>query len=74
MAIEDSAAGGSFDWTKGVAGIKYSIALELRPGQTGPDSVYGFTLPETRVPTVGKETYTGLMAMIKSIKNKLSYN
>lgn len=42
----DSAAGGSFDWTYAVANIKYSIALELRPGSNEPDYNYGFVLPE----------------------------
>lgn len=27
--------------TYAVAGIKYSICLELRPGQTGTDATYG---------------------------------
>jgi hypothetical protein len=40
-----AASGGSIDWTRGVANITYSIALELPPGQTGVDSSYGFTLP-----------------------------
>ena len=34
-------SGGSLDWVKGVAGIKNSICLELRPSNTGPDSTYG---------------------------------
>jgi len=61
-------AGGSFDWTKGVAGIKHSYCLELSPGQTGVDSQYGFVLPVDRVPRVGQEVYLGLKAMIKRIK------
>jgi carboxypeptidase A2 len=64
-----AAAGGSFDWTKAVAGIKYSISLELRPGSSGVDSQYGFTLPEDRAPATGEETYKGLKAMINAIKN-----
>ena len=36
-----AAAGGSIDWTKGVAGIEYSFALELSPSQDGIDSFYG---------------------------------
>ena len=54
---------------KAVAGIKYSVCLELRPGNTGADSSYGFLLPEDRVPLVGQETYVGLIAMINAIKN-----
>ncbi|RNA22669.1 carboxypeptidase A1-like [Brachionus plicatilis] len=64
-----SAAGGSFDWTYAVANIKYSIALELRPGRGEPDYNYGFVLPEDRAPAVGEETYVGLIAMIDAIRN-----
>ena len=41
-------SGGSLDWAKAIAGIKYSVCLELRPGNSGPDSTYGFILPEDR--------------------------
>lgn len=43
------ASGGSDDWAYGTAGIKYSHCIELRPGQTGTDSAYGFQLPESRL-------------------------
>jgi len=65
------ASGGSFDWTKSIAGIKYSICLELRPGQSGVDSQYGFVLPESRVPMAGEESYQGLKAFVKAVKTKL---
>ena len=42
--------------------------MELRPGQTGTDSQYGFTLPEDRAPKAGEETYQGILAFLKSIK------
>jgi murein tripeptide amidase MpaA len=61
-------SGGSEDWAQGVAGIKYSYCLELRPGQSGPDSNYGFTLPEDRAPKAGEETYQGITAFLKSIR------
>lgn len=61
------ASGGSDDWAVGVAGIKYSFCLELRPGQTGIDSNYGFALPEDRAPMVGEETYAGIIALVKSL-------
>jgi len=55
-----SAAGGSEDWTKAVAGIKYSYCLEL------PDKGYnGFILPERDIPAVGEETYRGIKAFMK---------
>jgi len=62
------ASGGSEDWTYGVAGIKYSFCLELRPGQTGTDANFGFTLPEDRAPKAGLETYGGIVTFLKSIK------
>jgi hypothetical protein len=45
-----AAAGGSFDWTKGVQNIKYSVGLELRPSSSGTDASYGFVLPADRIP------------------------
>ena len=50
--------------------MKYAFGLELRPGQSGPDSLYGFMLPEDRIPLAGEETYQGLMAMIAAVKAK----
>jgi len=61
------ASGGSEDWAYGTAGIKYSYCLELRPGQTGVDASFGFTLPEDRAPKAGEETYGGIAAFLKSI-------
>lgn len=62
------ASGGSDDWAYGTAGIKYSHCIELRPGQTGTDSAYGFQLPESRAPLAGEETYVGIKAFLNSIK------
>lgn len=59
-----AAAGGSDDWAKGVAGIKYAHCLELRPASTGVDSSFGFQLPVDRVPRVGEETYRGFLAFL----------
>lgn len=64
-----AAAGGSDDWAKGVANIKYSYCFELRPGQSGVDAQFGFTLPEDRAPKAGQETTDGLIALLKEIKN-----
>ena len=44
----EPSSGGSLDWAKAIAGIKYSVCLELRPASTGTDSGFGFTLPEDR--------------------------
>jgi len=60
-------SGATDDWAKGVAGIKYSYCLELPPGQTGPDSQYGFQLPVDRAPKVGEETFRGVKAFLNSI-------
>ena len=50
--------GGSDDWAKGGAGIKYSYTVEL------PDTgYYGFLLPSHRIEGVGKETHAGVVAM-----------
>ncbi|CAG7815843.1 unnamed protein product, partial [Allacma fusca] len=52
------AAGGSHDWAKGVAGIKYSYTVEL------PDrGFYGFLLPASRIKSTGQET----LELVKSM-------
>ena len=70
LLVLDVNSGPSDDWARGNASIKYSYTLELRPGQSGPDSNYGFTLPENRVPLAGDETYQGVKAYLKAfLKN-----
>ena len=46
---KDINSGSSKDWARGTANIPYSYVLELRPGDSTPDGVYGFTLPEDRM-------------------------
>lgn len=60
------ASGGSDDWAKGGAGIKYSYTVEL------PDTgSYGFLLPSRQIEDVGRETTAGFIAMFrKLITNK----
>ena len=54
--------GGSDDWAKGGAGIKYSYTVEL------PDTgSYGFLLPSNRIESVGKETHAGFLAMFRKL-------
>ena len=54
--------GGSDDWAKGGAGIKYSYTVEL------PDTgSYGFLLPSRYIEGVGRETHAGVMAMFKKL-------
>ncbi|XP_030569352.1 carboxypeptidase B [Drosophila novamexicana] len=47
------AAGGSDDWAKGIAGIKYAYTIEM--GDTGR---YGFVLPAQFIQYNGKDGYT----------------
>ena len=54
--------GGSDDWAKGGAGIKYSYTIEL------PDTgAYGFLLPSRHIEGVGKETHAAFIAMFKKL-------
>lgn len=54
--------GGSDDWAKGKAGIKYSYTIEL------PDrGIYGFLLPADKIVPTGKELFTGVKSIVKSI-------
>ncbi|XP_068082032.1 carboxypeptidase B-like [Anabrus simplex] len=53
-----AASGGSDDWAKGVAGIKYSYTIEL------PDKGnYGFVLPANQIEPVGEETWAAIKAI-----------
>ncbi|XP_001949019.4 carboxypeptidase B [Acyrthosiphon pisum] len=55
-------SGCSDDWAKGKAGIKYSYTIEL------PDKgMYGFLLPAEKIVTTGKEIFTGIKSIAKSI-------
>ena len=54
--------GGSDDWAKGGAGIKYSYTIEL------PDTGrYGFILPASKAKGVGQEAVTLTKAMIDAL-------
>jgi len=66
-----AAAGGSDDWAKAVAGIKWVYTLELRPGDgdPDPDQFYGFQLPEKYILPVGEETWAGLQVIAKKLIN-----
>ncbi|XP_074657393.1 carboxypeptidase B-like [Tubulanus polymorphus] len=58
------AAGGSDDWAKGVAGIKYSYTIEL------PDNGrYGFALPPRYIEPVGRETWPAFVSLFKHVLN-----
>lgn len=57
-----SVVGSSDDWAKGKAGIKYSYTIEL------PDKgVYGFLLPAEKIIPTGREIFTGIRSVARSI-------
>ena len=56
------AAGGSDDWARGGAGIKYSYTIEL------PDTgVHGFILPAKHIKSVGKEATAGVKGVLEEL-------
>lgn len=55
--IVDSAAGGAYDWAKGVAGIKYSYTYELRPDGNAWN---GFVVSESEIQPSGEEVWASL--------------
>ncbi|CAL8102669.1 unnamed protein product [Orchesella dallaii] len=61
------AAGGSDDWAKGAAGIKYSYTLELRDTGT-----YGFALPARQITATGEETLRGVAATARALHKTLN--
>ncbi|KRX80040.1 Meiotic recombination protein SPO11 [Trichinella sp. T6] len=72
QAIKHPASGGSEDWAKAVAGIKYSFLVELRPEEDNQD---GFILDESHIIPTGKETLEGIkeVAMVLLSGNHNSY-
>ncbi|XP_013407416.1 carboxypeptidase B-like [Lingula anatina] len=65
------AAGGSDDWAKGKAGIKYSYTIELSPGDQTSDRWYGFNLPASHIPRVGEDLFKGLKVVAEAVEEKL---
>lgn len=57
-----SATGGSYDWAKGVAGIKYSYTIELRDRGS-----YGFVLPISQILPTGEETWAAVKAAVQEM-------
>ncbi len=62
----DAAAGGSDDWAKGVAGIKYAYTVELRD-----EGWSGFLLPPTEIQPQGEEMWEGVKTMSREVAKKL---
>jgi hypothetical protein len=56
------AAGGSEDWARGVAGIKFAFCFELRD-----KGRHGFTLPPDEIIPTGRETLEGLTTMVQGV-------
>ncbi|CAG7729391.1 unnamed protein product [Allacma fusca] len=56
------AAGGSEDYAKGVAGIKFAYCFELRDTGT-----YGFILPARQIIPSGQETFEAVMSMAEDM-------
>ena len=63
LYFTDPAAGGSYDYAKGVAGIKYSYTMELPPTNNGYNSYVGFTLPYDEISTIAADTFNGIKAL-----------
>ena len=63
--VSDSYGGGSADWTKAIAHIKYSYLIELRDGGT-----HGFLLPPDQITPTGQETWAGIHTIAKELIHK----
>lgn len=61
-----TASGGSDDWAKGSAGIKYSYTMELRD-----KGRYGFFLPSSQILPTGQETWEGIKVLADALMNGL---
>ncbi|XKL66650.1 hypothetical protein PGB90_010070 [Kerria lacca] len=55
-------SGNSDDWAKNKVGIKYSYTIELRDRGT-----YGFLLPPSEIIPTGKEIFTAIRTLTKSV-------
>ena len=61
----DSYSGGSADWAKGVAGIKYTFTVELRDR-----GHFGFLLPTQYIVPVGRELWAGVQVVARQVINE----
>lgn len=66
--LPDESSGGSDDWAKGVANVKYVYGLELRPSDD--DSRYGFILPATYIVPSGEETWAAVRVVADEVIGK----
>ncbi|XP_041377155.1 carboxypeptidase B-like [Gigantopelta aegis] len=68
------AAGGSDDFAKGVAGIKYSYTMELPPPDTADNNTYGFIVNPRDIPTIARDTWQGVKALALELHRTLRAN
>ncbi len=66
----DAAAGGSDDWAKGAARIKYVYTVELRRPWWEGRGFAGFVLPASDIAPQGQEFWAALRAMGREIRNR----
>jgi len=57
-------SGGSDDWAKDTAGVKYVYLLELRPGEQEWD---GFILDRNQLIPTGRETWEGVKVVVNAV-------
>ncbi|VDN29028.1 unnamed protein product [Gongylonema pulchrum] len=67
--LSDPSAGGSDDWAKAKAGVKFVYLLELRPGEEEWD---GFLLDRRQLIPTGRETWAGVRVVIDAIMKSQS--
>lgn len=59
------ASGGSIDWSLGGAGVKYSIAMELRD-----KGLYGFLLPADQIEDTSEEVWAFMGVVAEQIMSE----
>ena len=63
MFEDDFSPGGSDDWAKGVAQIKYAYTVEL------PDTgLFGFLLPKSEILPVGRSLHSALYRITAKLR------
>jgi len=65
--VSDTFSGGSGDWARGVAGIKYSFEVELRDR-----GELGFVLPTSFIQPVGEEAWSAVQVLATHIVTERS--
>ena len=69
--IQYLASGGSDDWARGVAGIKWTFLIELPPHRKAfspTQQIRGFLLPSKQILPVANSVFQGFQQMISSIR------